>query len=137
MTQAERNYTVTEREALGMVYSVRKFRHYLLSNKVVFHVDHQALLYLVSKPQLVGRLARWMLLLQEFNFEIVHTPGRLHAVADFLSRLESGEAAEGISDELPDAPIFHGQVEPSGNWYDQLVAYLLDGALLDQMTADH
>ena len=62
-----RNYTVTEREARGMIFALEKFWHYLLGNKVVFHVDHQALLFLVSKPKLEGRLTCWMLLLQEFD----------------------------------------------------------------------
>ena len=52
-----------EREALGMIYSINKFRHYLLGKKFTFHVGHAALLYLVSKQALTGKLARWMLLL--------------------------------------------------------------------------
>ena len=53
-----------------MIYSINKFRHYLMGWKFVFHVDHAALLYLVSKQSLTGKLARWMLLLQELKFEI-------------------------------------------------------------------
>jgi hypothetical protein len=76
LMQAERNYTVTEREALGMIFSVQKFRHYILGYKFVFHVDHDALKYMINKPQLSGRIARWVLLLQEFNFTIQVRPGR-------------------------------------------------------------
>ena len=96
LSQAERNYSTTEREALGMIYSVTKFRHYLLGRKFSFHVDHSALLYLVSKVLLTGKLARWTLLLQEFEFEIFHRPGIQHAVADYLSRLDSGETGDGV-----------------------------------------
>ena len=76
-----------------MVYSINKFRHYLLGRKFTFHVDHSTLLYLVNKHVLTGRLTRWMLLLQEFDFQFPHRPGVQHAVTDYLSRLESGEPA--------------------------------------------
>ena len=57
LSTAERNYSTTEREALGMIYSINKFRHYLLSKKFTFHVDHATLLYLASKQALRGKLA--------------------------------------------------------------------------------
>ena len=66
-------------------------------------MDHSALLYLVNKQALTGRLARWMLLLQGFDFQIQHRPGVQHAIADYLSRLESGEPADTTYDDLPDA----------------------------------
>ena len=50
LTSAERNYSATEIETLGMVFALQKFKHYLLANKVFFHVDHQALLFLIKKP---------------------------------------------------------------------------------------
>jgi hypothetical protein len=49
LSAAEKNYSVTEREGLGMVYSVQKYRHYLLGYKFTFHVDHDALKYMVNK----------------------------------------------------------------------------------------
>jgi hypothetical protein len=54
----ERNYTTMEKKALVMVYALYKFRHYLSGNKFVFYVDHMALLYLVSKPQVFSKLVR-------------------------------------------------------------------------------
>ena len=72
LSAAEKNYSTTEREALGMVYSINKFQHYLLGRKFTFHVDNSALLYLANKQALTGRLAHWMLLLQEFDFQIHH-----------------------------------------------------------------
>ena len=48
----------------------------------------------------MGKVARLTLLLQEFEFEI------RHVVADYLSRLESGEAGDGVRDEFPDAELF-------------------------------
>ena len=61
--KVEQNYSTTEREALGMVYNVTKYRHYLLGRKFSFHIDHSALLYLVSKASVTSKIARWALLL--------------------------------------------------------------------------
>ena len=115
LSKAERNYSTTEREALGMVYSVTKYRHYLLGRKFSFHVDHSVLLYVVSKASLTGKIARWTLLLQEFEIDIFHQPGIQHAVADYLSHLESGEAGDGIRDEFPDTELFRITTEPAAD----------------------
>ncbi|MCO5578659.1 hypothetical protein L7F22_032503 [Adiantum nelumboides] len=48
-SKAEQGYSTTEREALGMVLSATKFRHYLLGKLFHFYVGHQALLYLINK----------------------------------------------------------------------------------------
>jgi hypothetical protein len=63
LSKAEKNYSTMEWEALRMIYSVTKFRRYLLGKCFTFHVDHSALVYLVSKASLTGKLARWTLLL--------------------------------------------------------------------------
>lgn len=57
MSSAERNYTTTEREALAVIYSCKKFKHYILGYKVIFHTDHDSLKCLVNKPDLSGRIA--------------------------------------------------------------------------------
>ena len=144
LSQAERNYSTTEREALGMIYSVTKFRHYLLGRKFSFHVDHSALLYLVSKASLTGKLARWTLLLQEFEFEIFHRPGIQHAVADYLSRLDSGETGDGVPDEFPDAELFRVTAEtatdetvaPEDKWLTNMHQFLSTGLPPEEMNRD-
>lgn len=90
LSKAEQNYSTTEQEALGMVYAVQKFRHYLFATPFTFYVDHQALMYLVNKPIIQGRVSQWLLLLQEFTFAIVVRPGKSHVIADQLSRIRSG-----------------------------------------------
>lgn len=86
LNPAEKNYSTTERECLAMVFSVKKFRHYLLSNKVVFYVDHLAIKYIVNNPELSGRLARWVLLLQEFDYTVEYKPGSAHKQAEIAMR---------------------------------------------------
>jgi hypothetical protein len=50
LDSAEKNYTITQKEVLTMVYALHKFMHYMLGNKFTFYVDHMALVYLVHKP---------------------------------------------------------------------------------------
>ena len=141
LSKAERNYSTTEREALGMVYSVTKYGHYLLGRKFSFHVDHSTLLYLVSKASLTGKRARWTLLLQEFKFDIFHRPKVQHAVADYLSRLQSGEAGDDVQDEFHDAELFRITIEPAtgsivaeeDRWLTNMHQFLSTGLHLDKM----
>ena len=55
LSTVERNYSTTEREALGMIYNINKFWDYLLGRKFMFHVDHATLLYLVDKQALTRK----------------------------------------------------------------------------------
>ena len=64
LTPTKRNYSTMEKGCLAMVFSVKKFRHYLICNLVVFFVDHMAIKYL-DKVELSGKLARWVLLLRK------------------------------------------------------------------------
>ena len=102
MSPAEKNYTATEREALAVIYACKKFRHYLLGYEVIFHTDHDALKYLVNKPDLSGRLARWILLLQEFTYVVVVKSGKSNSNADYLSRQRGLESSTNLPAEFPD-----------------------------------
>ena len=64
LNKAKRNYSTIEIEALGMVFALQKYPHYLLANPFTFYTDHQALKYLVNKPLHHGRIFRWLLLFQ-------------------------------------------------------------------------
>ncbi|GJS39964.1 reverse transcriptase domain-containing protein [Tanacetum coccineum] len=75
MTEAETNYTTTEKEMLAVVYAFEKFRSYLIMNKSVVYTDHSALKYLFNKKDAKARLLRWVLLLQEFDFKVIDTKG--------------------------------------------------------------
>ena len=58
--------------ALALVYSVRKFRHYIKGKTFLLVTDHNALLWFFRQPNLRGKLARWALNLQQFDFTIQH-----------------------------------------------------------------
>ena len=86
-----------------MVYALQKFRHYLLGSHFKMFTDHSALKYLVNKPVLGGKICRWILLFQEYDFEIIVKSGRLNAGPDHLSGLDSGEEPISLEDCLPNA----------------------------------
>ncbi|GKB76268.1 reverse transcriptase domain-containing protein [Tanacetum coccineum] len=89
MTEAESNYTTTEKEMLVVVYTFKKFRSYLIMNKSIVYTDHSAFKYLFNKKDAKARLLRWVLLLQEFDFKVIDTKGAENYAADYLSRLEN------------------------------------------------
>nr|GEY27232.1 reverse transcriptase domain-containing protein [Tanacetum cinerariifolium] len=89
ITEAESNYTTTEKEMLVVVYAFRKFRSYLIMNKSIVYTDHSALKYLFAKKDSKARLLRWVLLLQEFTFKVIDTKGAKNLATDHLSRLEN------------------------------------------------
>ena len=95
-------------------------------------------LYLVSKASFTRKLARWTLLLQEFEFDIVHQPGVQHAVADYLSWLESGEAPTGVKDDFFDGGLLKiiaelGEEEDPDKWMVDMEFVLSNGIPSEEM----
>ena len=86
LSKPERNYCVTRRELLGVVYFAQHFRPYLLGRRFTLRTDHGSLTWLRNFKEPEGQLARWLERLQEFDFEILHRRGRKHTNADALSR---------------------------------------------------
>lgn len=132
LNAAEKNYTTTERECLAMVFSVKKFRHYLLLNPVVFFVDHMAIKYLVNKADLSGRIARWVLLLEEFDYTVEYKPGKMHHQADHLSRLSETIGSAPIEDGLIDEELFTITSRPK--WYAHIAQFLATQQLPEELS---
>ena len=74
-----------------MVYALQKYYHYLLGGHFKMYTDHSVLKYLVNKPVLGGHICRWLLLFQEYDFEVIVKLGCLNVDPDHLSRIEKGE----------------------------------------------
>ena len=82
----ERNYCVTRRELLAVVFFTKYFRSYLLGRQFIIRTDHSALRWLRSTPEPIGQQARWLERLEEFSYSVEHRPGIKHGNADALSR---------------------------------------------------
>jgi len=87
LSKSERNYCVTKKELLAVVFFVKYFRHYLLGPRFLIRTDHAALQWLHRMPDPVGQFARWIGFLEEFDFEILHRSGSRHSNADQMSRI--------------------------------------------------
>ena len=106
LNKHQQNYTVTEIECLAVVVSVEKFRPYIEGLPFRIVTDHSSLKWLMSMKNLNGRLARWSLQLQRYDFKIEHRKGSLNIVPDTLSRFDVDEVLAGDID-LSD-PSFEG-----------------------------
>jgi hypothetical protein len=80
-----RNYTI-EKECTDVLWAIKKYRVYLYGTKLTLVTDHAALVWRMSINEPTGKLARWSLYLQTFEFEIVHRKGAAHLNVDVLSR---------------------------------------------------
>jgi hypothetical protein len=122
LSQAEHNYTTTEREGLEMIYALQKFRHYLLGSHFKFFTDYSALKYLVNKSMLEGRICIWFLLFQEFSFDVIIKPRIYNVGPNHMSRLRPGESAREIDNQLQDANLF--QVEAILEYLEDIPVFL-------------
>jgi hypothetical protein len=95
----EKNYGVTELAALGVVWAVKYFRHYLYGHQCDVYTDHEALKSLLNTPHPSGKLARWGLALQEVDLTIHCRPGRKNKNADELSRSPKEDTREAHVEE--------------------------------------
>lgn len=86
LTAQERKYSSVERELIAVIWSLEKLRHYVEGFHFKVITDCHSLLWLHRLKDPQGRLARWTLRLQPYDFEVIHRKGSDHAVPDLLSR---------------------------------------------------
>ena len=73
------------------MWSIKYFQHYLCLKPFKVITDHSALKWLQTCKVPTGKRARWIMHLQQYNFEIQHRPGKSNANADALSHLPNEE----------------------------------------------
>ena len=108
LNSAQRKYQTTERECLAVIASIEKFRPYIEGARFKVISDHASLQWLQNLKDPSGRLGRWALRLQPYDFQLVHRKGKFMVVPDALSR-----AVESIS--------LKTELGCSDKWYDNLV----------------
>jgi len=91
------------------------------------YTDHSALKYVVNKPMLGGRICRWLLLFQEYDFEVIVKPGHLNAGPYHLSRIKIGEEPTNLEEGLPDAQLFVVCIADSR--FEDIIHFLTTGTM--------
>lgn len=86
LSSAQRKYQTTERECLAVITAIEKFRPFIEGCRFTVITDHASLLWLQNLKDPAGRLGRWALRLQAYDFELRHRKGKFMVVADALSR---------------------------------------------------
>jgi hypothetical protein len=87
LNKAECNYPITDQECLAIVWAIKHFQHYLGLKPFTIVTDHSALKWLKTSKIPRGRRARWVMDLQQYDFNIKHRAGKANANADALSRM--------------------------------------------------
>ena len=97
LSDAEKRYTITEIECLALIHAVKAYHSFLAYQKFVVYTDHISLKWLQNIKQHNGRLFRWSLQLQSYDFEVRYRPGRKNVNADVISRLQQPELTDSVT----------------------------------------
>lgn len=116
LTKQERQYSTTERECLAVLWALERLRPYLEGSPFTVITDHHSLIWLNNLKDPCGRLCRWAVRLQQYNFSIIHRRGKEHVVPDLLSRSVPILDAVSIPSIQPDFDCS----KTNDNWYLKL-----------------
>jgi hypothetical protein len=110
---------------LAVVHAINKFRHYIKGFQAFVHTDNSTIKFLMNKPVTNPRVIIWLLLLQEFNINIIDRPGKDNHVADFLSRMIHLGDNTLVDDNFPDENLF--SISKFTPWYTYVANYIVRG----------
>ena len=101
LSPAERNYSQIEKEALAIVFAVKRFHQYLYGSHFTLYSDHKPLERLLNESHQIpvmasARIQRWALTLAAYRYTIKHRPGTRMGNADALSRLPLPETITSV-----------------------------------------
>ncbi|KAL0458570.1 UNVERIFIED_CONTAM: hypothetical protein Slati_0484200 [Sesamum latifolium] len=130
MTPNELKYSPIEKLCLALIFAIQKLKHYFQSHSIHLVSKAYPLKYVMTKPVLSDRLARWYLQLQQF--EITYVPQKAikgQVLADFLADHPMPAEWE-LSDDLPDEDVLMIEITPPWKMYFDGASHK-EGAVLE------
>ena len=99
LNKVERNYSQIEKEALALVFGIKRFHKYLFGRRFTLVTDHKPLLSILGPTSEVpsmaaARMQRWGIFLSAYQYDVEYKRSKDHSNADGLSRLPLGEDTE-------------------------------------------
>ena len=91
LSDAEKRYSQIDKEALAIIWAVKRLHYYLYGRKFTLVTDHKPLVHIFSRnkqlPEMsANRISRWAIILMNYDYEIQYRKTRDHANCDMLSR---------------------------------------------------
>ncbi|XP_008189838.1 uncharacterized protein K02A2.6-like [Acyrthosiphon pisum] len=116
LSETEKRYSQLDKEALAIIFGVRKFHKFIYGRPFKLVTDHEPLKQIFnpskSIPQLsAARLQRWVIILAAYNYEIVFKKGESNSNADGLSRLPL-ESKESVDNECCLVSVLNDELKP-------------------------
>ncbi|GFQ67247.1 uncharacterized protein K02A2.6 [Trichonephila clavata] len=110
LSGSEKKYSQIDKEALSIVWAVKKFYLYLKGRRFTLITDHKPLVAIFGSkrglPVLAAtRLLHYALILQSFEFDIIFRKTIEHGNADFLSRLPKTSEELEVKDDITIFPM--------------------------------
>ncbi len=107
--KAESNYSSYEGECFVVVWAVIHFRPYLYGTNFILYTDHQPIKWLMTNDKLTDKLARWALILQEYEFKVIHRHGITHQNTNTMSQkpLTTSEDFSEARQDFNQIPTIH------------------------------
>ncbi|XP_071922596.1 uncharacterized protein [Coffea arabica] len=141
MTPNELNYSLIEKLCLALIFAIQKLKHYFQSHSVKLIFRANPIKYVMSRPVLSDRLARWYLQLQQFEIiYVLQKAVKGQVLTDFLADHPIPAEWE-LSDDLPDENVLLIEIRPPWKMYfdgvthrhgvgARIVFVTLDGGIL-------
>ena len=125
LSKAEQNYSHLDKEALTIIFGVKKYHQYLFGRQFQIKTDHKPLTHIFDESRVVpamasGRIQRWALILGAYDYQIRYRQGKVNTNADALSRLPlpvaNGEAPQPaevvhLMEHLSTTPLSSSQIK--------------------------